>query len=72
MGVHAVLSLLEYTSESEPKVVCLKANIIVNMPLMECIKNTLGVAEAINQKDFDKALKLRGPYVYTFYYHLIP
>lgn len=67
MGAHAVLSLLASTPETEPKVVCLKANVIVTLSLMECIKNTLDVAEAIKQKDFDKALNLRGPYVYAYY-----
>ncbi|VVC25288.1 ATP-dependent 6-phosphofructokinase,ATP-dependent 6-phosphofructokinase, eukaryotic- [Cinara cedri] len=61
MGAHAVLSLLEATHESEPKVVCLKANVIVTSSLVECVKNTSEVAEAISKKDFDRALKLRGP-----------
>lgn len=67
MGAHAVLSLLASTAETEPKVVCLKANVIVTLSLMECIKNTLDVAEAIKRKDFEKALNLRGPYVLLYY-----
>lgn len=63
MGAHAVLSILNATGESESKVMCLKANTIVSLSLMECVKNTSEIANAINQKHFNKALELRGPYV---------
>lgn len=63
MGAHAVLSILDATGDSESKVICLKANTIVSLSLMECVKNTLEIANAIDQKDFNKALELRGPYV---------
>jgi len=63
MGAHAVLCLLEATKTSEPKVVCLNANTIEHQSLMKCVKSTLEIANAIEQKDFDKALKLRGQYV---------
>ncbi|XP_025190972.1 ATP-dependent 6-phosphofructokinase-like, partial [Melanaphis sacchari] len=60
MGAHAVVCLLEATKTSEPKVVCLNANTIEHQSLMKCVKNTLEISKAIEQKDFDKALKLRG------------
>lgn len=60
MGAHAVMSLLEATDTSETKVVCLKANEVVKLSLMECVNNTLEVGKAIEQKDFQKALELRG------------
>ncbi|KAL5237759.1 hypothetical protein ACI65C_005169 [Semiaphis heraclei] len=60
MGAHAVFCLLEATAESEPKVVCLNANTIVHQSLMKCVKSTLEIGKAIEQKDFDKALNLRG------------
>ncbi|KAE9525601.1 hypothetical protein AGLY_014128, partial [Aphis glycines] len=60
MGAHAVLCLLEATKTSEPKVVCLNANTIEHQSLMKCVKSTFEIANAIEQKDFDKALKLRG------------
>jgi len=63
MGAHAVLCLLEATAESEPKVVCLNANIIVHQSLMKCVKSTLEIGKAIEQKEFEKALDLRGQYV---------
>lgn len=65
MGAHAVMTLLEATSTSETKVICLKANNIVKMSLMECVQNTLEIAKAIEQKDFQKALELRGTYVHA-------
>lgn len=63
MGAYAVLSILASTGNSEPKVVCLNANTIVNLSLMECVKNTLEITKAISEKDFERALKLRGVYV---------
>lgn len=63
MGAHAVFSLLESKKESESKVVCLKANKIVTLSLMECVENTLEIGKAIEKKDFSKALELRGLYV---------
>lgn len=63
MGAHAVFCLLEATAESEPKVVCLNANTIIHQSLMKCVKSTLEIGKAIEQKDFDKALNLRGQYV---------
>ncbi|XP_060859011.1 ATP-dependent 6-phosphofructokinase-like [Metopolophium dirhodum] len=60
MGAHAVLCLLEDTAETEPKVVCLNANTIVHQSLMDCVKRTLEIGKAIEQKDFDRALELRG------------
>lgn len=65
MGAHAVMSLLEATDTSETKVVCIKANEIVNLSLMECVNNTLEVGKAIERKDFQRALELRGSYVYA-------
>ncbi|XP_022177288.1 ATP-dependent 6-phosphofructokinase-like [Myzus persicae] len=61
MGAHAVFCLLEATAESEPKVVCLNANTIVHQSLMECVKSTSEIGKAVEEKDFDKALQLRGP-----------
>jgi len=61
MGAIAVLSLLEATNESESKVVCLKENKIVKLSLIECVNTTLKIEKAINDKDFQKALELRGP-----------
>jgi len=61
MGAIAVLSLLEATNESEANVICLKANNIIKLSLTECVNTTLEVEKAIERRDFQKALKLRGP-----------
>lgn len=63
MGAHAVLALLECTKDSETKVICLNSNKIIQLSLMECVQKTLEVEKAINEKNFQKALDLRGPYV---------
>jgi len=63
MGAQAVFCILEGTAETEPKVVCLNANTIVHQSLMDCVNSTLEIGKAIEQKDFDRALKLRGQYV---------
>lgn len=63
MGANAVLSLLKATPDTETKVICLKANQIEEMSLMECVETTLEVSKAIERKDFKKALELRGPCV---------
>lgn len=65
-GAQAVVSLLKATPETETKVICLIKNQIEEVSLMECVENTLEVAKAIEQKDFQKALQLRGPYVYVY------
>lgn len=63
MGAYATITLLESTCETETKVICLNDNKIVKLSLMECVKKTMQVAEAIDQKDFSRALDFRGPYV---------
>lgn len=63
MGAHAILSLLNATEESETKVMCLKKNAIIESSLVDCVQATKKVAEAIQNKDFEKALEYRGSYV---------
>lgn len=71
MGVRAVLSLLNATADSEPKVMCLRSNAIVESSLIDCVEATKKVAEAIEMKDFEKALESRGPYVYLSVIYVI-
>ncbi|XP_050530370.1 ATP-dependent 6-phosphofructokinase-like [Daktulosphaira vitifoliae] len=61
MGASAVFYILEATNDSESVVVCLSANKIIKLSLMECVSNTLKVAKAIERRDFKTALMLRGP-----------
>lgn len=64
MGAHAVFNLLESTDKTEPQVMCINANKILSLPLMKCVENTLEIAKAIEDKNFNKALDLRGQCVY--------
>ncbi|VDN07327.1 unnamed protein product [Thelazia callipaeda] len=60
MGVEAVNALMEMKEESEPLVVAIDGNQIMRLPLMQCVKKTKAVKEAMVRKDWSTALKLRG------------
>ncbi|VDN00772.1 unnamed protein product [Thelazia callipaeda] len=60
MGAEAVLALMEMTPESEPCVVSIDGNAIVRVPLMQCVLRTQAVKKAMDNKDWDTAVKLRG------------
>ncbi|CAF9927229.1 MAG: 6-phosphofructokinase, alpha subunit [Alectoria fallacina] len=60
-GVEAVNAVLEATPETPSKFIAIIENKIVRNPLIEAVKSTQEVAEAIKAKDFKRALDLRGP-----------
>lgn len=60
MGAEAVLALMEAKSDSVPVVVSLDGNQAVRVPLMECVERTKAVENAMNNRDWDLAVKLRG------------
>ncbi|KAI0359832.1 6-phosphofructokinase [Trametes cingulata] len=60
-GVEAVEALLEATPETPSYMIGVRENKITRVPLMEAVKMTRQVAEAISQKDFQKAMSLRDP-----------
>ncbi|KAL9074093.1 MAG: hypothetical protein Q9161_002503 [Pseudevernia consocians] len=60
-GVEAVNAVLEATPETPSKFIAIIENKIVRNPLIEAVKSTQEVAEAIQAKDFKRALDLRGP-----------
>ena len=60
MGNAAVDTLLSYSSESEPQLIGIRGNKVSKSSLMECVNTTHQVAEAIKEKDYEMALKLRG------------
>lgn len=60
LGYEAVKALMEPANDPSPMVIGIRANSIVHMPLMECVEKTLAVAEAIADKDFEKAISLRS------------
>lgn len=60
VGNAAVEELLNSTLESEPKVIGMRYNRVTRVPLMECVKKTQQVSEAIAAREFDLAMELRG------------
>uniref|UniRef100_A0AC35TQ24 ATP-dependent 6-phosphofructokinase n=1 Tax=Rhabditophanes sp. KR3021 TaxID=114890 RepID=A0AC35TQ24_9BILA len=60
MGAEAVLALMEMTRESEPCVISIDGNQMVRVPLMKCVERTINVQHAMEVKDFELAVKLRG------------
>jgi 6-phosphofructokinase 1 len=60
MGAEAVLALFEMTPDSEAVVVSLDGNQAVRVPLMACVEKTKAVAKAMANKEWDKAVELRG------------
>ncbi|KAF2738095.1 6-phosphofructokinase [Polyplosphaeria fusca] len=58
-GVEAVKAVLDATPETPSPVICMIENKIVRRPLLEAVAQTKKVAEAIEAKDFDKAMDLR-------------
>ena len=60
MGGEAVLALMDATPETEAVVVSLEGNSAIRVPLMECVKKTQDVAKAMDEKNWDLAVHLRG------------
>ncbi|VDK84040.1 unnamed protein product [Onchocerca ochengi] len=60
MGAEAVLALMEMTPESDPCVVSIDGNVIVRVPLMQCVQRTQAVKKAMDERDWESAVKLRG------------
>lgn len=58
-GVDAVRAVLESTPETPSPMIGMLENKIVRRPLVEAVKLTKSVAEAIENKDFEKAISLR-------------
>jgi len=61
MGVEAVNAVMEATGETEPCVIGIQGNQMVRNSLVECVKQTQRVAKAVEGKEFDLAMQLRGP-----------
>ncbi|CAG9855596.1 unnamed protein product [Phyllotreta striolata] len=60
MGAEAVLALMEAEDTAEPCVISLDGNQAVRLPLMECVKLTKEVAKAMAEKNWQRAVELRG------------
>ena len=58
-GVEAVEAVLDATPETPSPIISIIENKITRKPLMEAVRLTHSVAEAITAKDFAKAMSLR-------------
>lgn len=58
-GVEAVNAVLEATPETPTPVITIRENKIERTPLMDAVSWTKSVTEAIESKNFDKAMELR-------------
>ena len=60
MGAEAVMALMDATPTSEACVVSLDGNQAVRVPLMACVEKTQAVAKAMQEKQWELAVQLRG------------
>ncbi|KAI0303835.1 6-phosphofructokinase [Multifurca ochricompacta] len=60
-GLDAVDALLEATPDTPSYMIGMRENRVYRVPLVEAVKMTKAVAEAIENQDFDKAMSLRDP-----------
>lgn len=60
LGYAAVALILSSTPETVPQVVGLRGNHISYTPLTECVEKTQEVSKAVADKDYDRAMELRG------------
>ena len=60
MGHEAVNTILTASPEDEPVVIGIRNNRMTRLPLMESVRRTQAVAEAIKAKDYERAMSLRS------------
>ena len=60
MGYEAVNTILTASPEDEPVVIGIRNNRMTRLPLMESVRRTQAVAEAIAAKDYERAISLRS------------
>lgn len=60
MGYEAVNTILSAKPEDEPVVIGIRNNRMTRLPLMESVRRTQAVAEAINAGDYERAMSLRS------------
>ena len=60
MGYEAVNTILNTKPEDEPVVIVIRNNRITRRPLMESVRKTQEVAEAVNAGDYERAMSLRS------------
>jgi 6-phosphofructokinase 1 len=60
MGYEAVNTILTASPDDEPVVIGIRNNRMSRLPLMESVRRTQAVAEAIAAKDYERAISLRS------------
>lgn len=60
MGNEAVNTILAATPQDEPVVIGIRNNRMTRLPLMESVRRTQAVAEAVEAKDYERAMSLRS------------
>jgi 6-phosphofructokinase 1 len=60
MGYAAVEAVLSAKPSDEPVLIGIKGNRIIQSPLMDCVEKTHEVADAIAEKDYERAMDLRS------------
>lgn len=60
MGAAAVDAVMSGSSNDEPQLISLRGNRIVREPLMKCVEQSKAVGQAIADKNYERALELRG------------
>ena len=60
MGYEAVNTILTASPENGPVVIGIRNNRMTRLPLMESVRRTQAVAEAIKAKDYEQAMSLRS------------
>ncbi len=60
LGYEAVATILAAGPDDEPVLVGIRGNRITRSPLMDCVRRTQEVAEAIAARDYEKAMDLRS------------
>ena len=60
MGHEAVNTIFSAKPEDEPVVIGIRNNRMTRLPLMESVRKTQAVVEAINAKDYERAMSLRS------------
>ncbi|UCC54208.1 MAG: 6-phosphofructokinase [Anaerolineaceae bacterium] len=60
VGAEAVEAVLAAGKQDEPVVIGIQGNNVTRTPLSECLNRTWAVADAIKERDYSKALALRG------------
>jgi len=60
LGSAAVDTILSATPDSEPQLIGMRGNRVTHMPLMECVEKSHDATRAMDARDYQHAMELRG------------